>query len=245
MKDSDIIKEFYASSENAEECISCALKRLEGGEPCAYIIGEWYFWKYTFKVNRDCLIPRPDTEILVEHALKILPKNAIFADLCTGSGCIALTLLAERRDLICKAFDISGGALEIARENANALGVSSRVAFTSADLLSCDPLGNEKFDAIISNPPYIVSDVIKDYPSLAFEPQIALDGGFDGLDFYRHFIGSYAKNISENGHFIFEIGFDQGDALCALAKSSGFSCEIKKDYGGNDRVAILTKTQLN
>ena len=239
MDDREIIEEFYRASPDREKLVGEALTRLHAGEPCAYIIGEWYFWRYTFRINRDCLIPRPDTERLVERALGLLPENAVFADLCTGSGCIALSLLGDRKDLRARAYDISESALSAARENAGLLGVKDRITFHPCDLMKEDPLGDEMFDAVISNPPYVRSDVIPLYPSLSHEPRAALDGGNDGMDFYRRFIRTFAKNVKKGGYFLFEIGYDQGEDIKKLAEDHGFSCRVIKDYGNNDRVAEI------
>lgn len=222
--------------------LSAILARVENGEMLAYIIGEWFFYRHYFKVNRDCLIPRPDTECLVEVALSKLRGGERFVDLCTGSGCIGLTLLDERPDCpFGLLIDIQEGALDAAKENAAALSLSERARFIHADLLLDDPLGKEKFELIISNPPYIPSSDIAAYPTLSEEPRVALDGGGDGLCFYRRFLSAFAKNLTDGGSFVFEIGFDQGDAIRALANEHGFSAEITKDLSGNDRVACLTK----
>ena len=217
-----------------------ALARYEQGEPLAYLLGEEYFWRYRFVVTPDVLIPRPDTERLVELAIGALPQNGRFADLCTGSGAIALSVAADRPDALCDAVDISPAALNVARENARLLSVTSRVTFHEADLLAVDPLSGE-YDLILSNPPYIPSADIALYPTLCYEPQIALDGGEDGMVFYRALITRFAHHLKEKGAFLFEIGFDQGDAIRQLASEQGFACTVTKDYGGNDRVAKLWK----
>ena len=241
MNERDIIKDFYKNTPDGERLTREALSRLDEGDCAAYIIGEWYFWKYTFKINRSCLIPRPDTECVVEKAIREIPKNSVFADFCTGSGCIALSILGERSDLRAVAYDISGEALDAAKENAKLLNLTDRITFIKCDLLSEDPLGDILFGAIISNPPYIRSGVIDDYPSLAAEPKIALDGGEDGLVFYRHFVNFFAKKLTKDGKFIFEIGFDQGGDIAKIAEDHGFSCRVTKDYGSNDRIAVLSK----
>ncbi len=241
MNDRDIIKDFYKDRPDSEKLTREALERLDAGECAAYIIGEWYFWRYTFKVNRACLIPRPDTECVVERAIREIPKNSVFVDLCTGSGCIALSVLGERPDLKAVAYDISDEALSAARENARLLGLEDRISFTKCDLLSEDPLAGELFGAIISNPPYIRSGVMEDYPSLASEPRIALDGGEDGMIFYRRFVKDFAKHLTSDGKFIFEIGFDQREEITEIAENHGFFCNVTKDYGSNDRVAVLSK----
>lgn len=215
-------------------CYENALRRLKNGEPLAYIIGEWYFYSETYKLNSDCLIPRPDTEHLVDHLINNLPKNGVFADLCTGSGCIAISVLAHRPDTKALAVDISSGALEMARINAELNGVSDRITLRQADVLGGTALGSECFDAIVSNPPYIRTEVLDTLEVSKNEPRIALDGGFDGLDFYRTIYSQYRKNVVCGGFIACEIGYDQGDAVKKL-----FGCTVTKDYGGNDRVSIL------
>lgn len=222
------------------QAYACALERYNQGEPLAYLLGEEYFWRYRFVVTPDVLIPRPDTERLVELAIQALPQNGRFADLCTGSGAIALSVAADRPDALCDAVDISAEALAVAKENAALLQVGCRVCFHQADLLTDDPLEGE-YDLILSNPPYIPSADIALYPSLCYEPQIALDGGTDGMDFYRALLARFAPHLKDSGAFLFEIGFDQGDAIRTLADSMGFSCTVTKDYGGNDRVARVWK----
>lgn len=225
-----------------ESDYQAALARYESGEPLAYILGEQYFWRYRFTVTPDVLIPRPDTERLVEAALSLLPKGGRFADLCTGSGAIALSICADRTDLTCDAADISRAALAVARKNAADLGTNARVRFHLADLLAEDPLCG-LYDAILSNPPYIPAADIADYPSLSYEPRIALDGGADGMDFYKAILARFGGHLKEGGCFLFEIGYDQGDAIRQLAKERGYTCTVTKDYGGNDRVAKLIHTK--
>ena len=238
MNEREIVLDFYKNDpEGARE----ALMRLDAGEKGAYIIGEWYFWRHTFKVSRDCLSPRPDTECIVEKAIAEIPKNSVFADLCTGSGCIALSILSERSDLKALAIDVSDGALQMAKTNAENLGLSDRIKFIKADLLTEDPLENTLFGAIVSNPPYITSSVVDSTPDLSAEPRIALDGGEDGLVFYRHFVKNFSKNLEKDGKFIFEIGFDQREAITEIAEKNGLYCKVTRDYGSNDRVAVIKK----
>ncbi|MBQ8287371.1 MAG: peptide chain release factor N(5)-glutamine methyltransferase [Clostridia bacterium] len=230
------LREKYPDEAN----FASALARYRAGEPLAYLLGEQYFWRYRFTVTPDVLIPRPDTERLVETALSILPPNGRFADLCTGSGAIALSIAADRPDLTADAPDISEAALTVAEKNARDLNVSDQVRFHRADLLTDDPLEGA-YDAILSNPPYIPRKDIAQFPSLTYEPQIALDGGEDGLDFYRAILTRFAHHLKDGGCFLFEIGYDQGEQIRALAASHGYACSVTKDYGGNDRVARLTK----
>ena len=229
------LKEKYSGAE-----LEDAIARFENGEPLAYVLGEWYFYGLTFKLNDACLIPRPDTEHIVEKAIETVKKGGRFADLCTGSGCIAVSVLANRSDLTCSAYDISEKALEKATENATLCGVSERIDFHKADVFQLE-LADVSFDCIISNPPYIQTSVIDTLETVQREPRIALDGGADGLDFYRHIIADFSSALTPDGCFIFEIGYDQADDIRALAASHSLSCSIFKDYGGNDRCAVLSR----
>lgn len=222
-----------------DETLMPLLSRRLSHEPLQYILGEAPFLNEIYTVSPDCLIPRFDTERLVEAAAERIPKNAHVADLCTGSGCIAISLLCLRKDLTADAYDISDGALRIAEENAKRNGVIDRISFKKADLLSLSALPSI-YGAILSNPPYIRTNVLSSLsPEVQKEPRIALDGGCDGLIFYRHFVTSFRTSLTQNGLFLFEIGFDQGDDLQSIAKENRMNCEIVKDYGGCDRVAIL------
>ena len=209
--------------------------------PLQYILGKCDFFGLEFFVTPDCLCPRPDTEISVETALSLLPENAEFLELCTGSGCISVSLCKARGDLSGIATDKFEKTLDVARKNAEAHGVTDRLVLVSSDLFD-EPeyIGERRFDAIVSNPPYIPT---KDIDGLSAdvkkEPMAALDGGDDGLDFYRHIVSEYSKYLNPNGIFILEIGYDQGEALCHIARSNGFYCDIVKDLGKNDRVAVL------
>lgn len=210
--------------------------------PLQYIIGKWWFCRCEFEVNENCLVPRPDTELAVETAVKMLPQNSNFADLCTGSGCIAISILDLRRDTRADAYELYPKTLELAEKNAERNKVAERFSGIIGDVLSPDLLGDKKYSAIISNPPYIRTEVIDSLEAeVKQEPRAALDGGEDGLIFYRAIVSNFAKNLDENGVFIFEIGYDQADDLKKIADVAGFSCEIKKDLGGCDRVAILRR----
>ena len=215
-----------------------AVERIESGEPIAYVIGEWYFYGLTFKLNTSCLIPRPDTEHIVEAAINVIQRGGRFADLCTGSGCILISVLKNRADLSGEGYDISEDALSAARENASLNGV--KAAFYRLDVLGAEP-EKEIYDAVVSNPPYIKSSVIPTLETVQREPVAALDGGEDGLIFYREIVRRYKPSLKENGIFIFEIGYDQGEDIKSIARENGLSCEVTKDFGGNDRVAVLCK----
>ncbi|MBE6574265.1 MAG: peptide chain release factor N(5)-glutamine methyltransferase [Ruminococcaceae bacterium] len=216
--------------------LDSAVKRVECGEPLAYVIGEWYFWDETFKLNDACLIPRPDTEHLVEHGLKRLKKGMYFADLCCGSGCIGLSLLKHTQATRCLFVDISVKALEMTRLNAERIGVIDRCELVCADLNDWHRFSDKRFDMIFSNPPYIATDVIRGLETVKHEPFIALDGGKDGLDFYRILIDRYLPLVKNDGSMLLEIGYDQKEDIESLC-----DCKVFNDYGGNPRVAIIDK----
>ena len=217
--------------------------------PLQYIIGVWDFYRQTYEVSPDCLIPRQDTEILVEEAVSSLPRGAFFADVCTGSGCIAVSVLAERRDTHALAVELSAPALKLAGRNAERNGVSERFVPMRADALRLSRSDLRQFpspDAILSNPPYIRTGVLDTLaPEVRREPRMALDGGADGLRFYRALIALAAWWLKPEGFCLFEIGFDQAGELDALAKEGGFSCRILRDLGGCDRVAMLRRARIN
>ncbi len=215
--------------------VSCRSKRY----PLQYILGEWYFFGEKYIVNENCLVPRPDTEILVEKAISELPENAIFADLCTGSGCIAISVLAHRKDCRAFAVELFESTLDIAIKNAELNGVSDRFTPVLADVLKPIKL-DVPIDAIVSNPPYIPTEVVKGLEDeVQMEPKAALDGGVDGLDFYRAILKNHLHLLKKDGFAAFEIGYDQGASLKSLALEHSMSAHIIPDYGGNDRVAFL------
>ncbi len=231
--------ESYTSSSLEE-----AIRRRAQREPLQYILGEWGFFEESYFVNEHCLIPRADTEILVEKAIATLPDGARFADLCTGSGCIAISTLKHRGDCSALALDLFPKTLELAQKNARHNGVEARLSFRLADILRPDALdGEEPFDAILSNPPYIRTAVLSELEKeLSAEPRAALDGGEDGLVFYRAILEHHGKHLKENGFVLFEIGFDQKQEIRALAERHGYTAEIGYDLSGNARTALLRKS---
>ncbi len=228
------------------EALQRALERRLSHEPLQYILGEWGFFRETYEVNEHCLVPRPDTELLVEKAIALLPHGAHFLDLCTGSGCIAISTLAARKDTTATMVDLFPETLALAERNAHKNGVAERVIPQLADVLqSPSPtiFPQHRFTAILSNPPYIRSDILKDLqPEVQKEPQAALDGGTDGLEFYRALLEKWSNCLTPMGFFLFEIGYDQKNDITALAETHGFSCTVYKDLGGNDRVAHIFRT---
>ncbi|MBQ7315297.1 MAG: peptide chain release factor N(5)-glutamine methyltransferase [Clostridia bacterium] len=218
-----------------------AIHRRAAGEPVAYLIGYTDFFRERYRVTPDVLIPRPETELLVEYAVAHLREGARILDLCTGSGCIGLSVLANTKDTRATLADLSDGALRVARQNADSLGLSSRATIVKSDV-RCEVVDG-RFDAILSNPPY-VSDAV--YPTLCrdifFEPAMAFVGGEDGMDFYVAILRGYADRLTEDGFFAFEIGYDQGERIVALARAYGFTATLTKDLAGHDRLAILRRT---
>lgn len=224
------------------------LSRRESGEPLAYLLGVAYFCNEEYKVTPAVLIPRADTERLVEEAVARLPRGGRFADLCTGSGCVAISTLAARPDALADAYDISQEALSVARENAAKNRVSERLSLYECDLLRTHGVADRAFfphapyDLILANPPYLSGAEMRALdPSVAHEPALALDGGEDGLAFYRHFLAAFSPLLAPSGAFVFEIGWQQAQALSALGEAHGFTVEVKRDLGGRDRVAVLTR----
>ncbi len=219
---------------------SLALRRA-AREPLQYILGTWDFYRQSYLVSPHCLIPRADTECLVEQAIRLLPHGAHFADLCTGSGCIAVSTLAERPDTTAVAVEKFPLTLDIALQNAKRNGVGERFSPLCADVLLSPDFADGSFDAILSNPPYIARDVLDTLsPEVKQEPVAALDGGEDGLLFYRAILTHWTRTLKPHGILLLEIGYDQGDALLTLGREFGFDkVQILKDLGGNDRVALL------
>lgn len=226
------------SSECDDPRLISMLQRRADREPLQYIIGEVGFYREVYRVTPDCLIPRSDTEILVDYAVKNIPRGESFLDLCTGSGCVAISTLCNTRDTHAVAVDISDGALKVAKENAEKNCVIDRIEFVSADVMKDEIRG--EFFALLSNPPYVADEVYRALEKEIFhEPRIAFVGGVDGGDFYRRLTPMYKNRIQKEGFIAYEIGYDQGEMLKNIAKDNDMSCEILRDLSGNDRVAVL------
>ena len=215
------------------------VKRLILGEPLQYITGIQEFMKLNFLVTKDVLIPRPDTEILVEEVIRKAENipNPVILDLCTGSGAIAVSLAKYIKNVHICAVDISSKALEIAKKNAELNGVKNNIEFIESNLL--DKIKERKFDIIVSNPPYIETETIKTLSKdVQSEPKIALDGGKDGLDFYRKIADSGSKYLNRQGYICLEIGYNQRIAVRQILENKKRYVNINciKDLCGNDRV---------
>ncbi len=213
------------------------------GKPIAYLIGKKDFWNYQFKINNNVLIPRPDTELLIEHALKLTKhkKGLRLLDIGVGSGCILLSILKEKKDFFGTGIDISKNALELCKINAFSLGLHNRVKFFKTNV---DNFNYGKYDLIVSNPPYISQIDLKnlDKEVVDFEPKLSLDGGLDGLSIIKKVINKASKLIKINGKLILEIGFDQKYKIKKILSNNGFYInKVLKDYAKNDRCIISTK----
>ena len=215
--------------------------------PLQYITGSQAFMGLDFAVTPAVLIPRQDTEILVEACLKRLKAGSRVLDMCTGSGCILISLLACRKDGQGTGADLSPEALKVAKKNASALGVEHRIQFLESDLFShkffSGKDGNTPpvYDMLVSNPPYIATDEIESLmEEVRFhDPRMALDGHGDGLYFYREITGQAKKYLKPGGWLLYEVGCTQGRAVADMLKAAGFvSVEIKKDMAGLDRVVL-------
>ena len=233
-----------AVTDNEAELYRRLLKRRCSREPLAYILGKWDFMGLEFGVSSDVLIPEQDTENLVEEVMREVCDGDRILDLCTGSGCILLSLLNYSNGSTGVGTDLSEGAIAVAKENALKLGLSERCDWKAGDLFEAvDP--GEKFDIIVSNPPYIRSETIGELaPEVRIhEPRMALDGGDDGLYFYKRIIPEAADYLRTGGMLFLEIGYDQAEQVGALMKEAGYY-EVRtiKDYGGNDRIVCGIKS---
>jgi release factor glutamine methyltransferase len=222
------------------DLLACRRQR----QPVAYLTGTREFWSLQFAVSDQVLVPRPDTEVVVEEVLTCLPPPAAkplrLVDVGTGSGCIALALAHERPEVRVAAIDIEPGAAQVAAENCRRLGLTGQVTVAMGDLLG--PIAGP-VDAVISNPPYIRSrDLDGLEPEVArWEPQQALDGGPDGLDVYRRLVTSAAEVVRTEGWLVLEIGHDQGQQLTELLPPYWRLERIRQDYGGLPRVVVAQR----
>ncbi len=219
------------------------IKERARGKPIAYLINKKFFWDYEFYINKNTLIPRPDTEIIIEESLRLTKhKDKInVLDIGVGSGCILLTILKERKNFYGTGIDISKKSLDICKINAKNLNIESRVKFYKTDI---DKFVKGKYDLVVSNPPYIKSCDLKylERDVVNFEPRLALDGGLDGLSKIRKVINKSSELIKKNGKFILEIGFDQKNKVIKLLNKRGFYINSTlKDFASNDRCIVSTK----
>ena len=208
--------------------------------PLQYILGKWEFMGNEFFVSPDCLIPRPDTEILVEKALEIIKNGDSVADLCTGSGCIGISLGIYKPEIELTLVDISSGALDMAKKNAKKHNIDAR--FILGDIRTS--LIGEKFDVIVSNPPYIPTKDIENLsPEVKKEPRLALDGGNDGLDIINFLVNDGIELLKDGGKMLIEFGYDQEKQIdmCLKHNKKISSYRIFYDYGSNPRCVLIYK----
>ena len=243
-------REIYASEEVCELTESFAQRRLRG-EPMPYILGQWDFYGMTLTVTPDVLIPRDDTVVVTELAIKkamYLEQNPRILDLCTGSGCIGLAIARRVKDARVTLGDVSAAALRVARRNVSQLKLTGRVNCVAMDALKPAQEFLGTYDLIVSNPPYVTTQEMETLdPSVRdFEPHLALDGGADGLDFYRAIIKNYSSALAPRGYLCFEFGMGQENAVCSLLMRGGYEIlELKKDTAEITRAVLAQKREEN
>ena len=236
-------RELYAS-EQIVQGVEAGLKRLLNEEPMAYILGQWEFYGLPLRVNPNVLIPRDDTCAVAELAIRqalFLEKDPRILDLCCGSGCIGLAIASRVKDAKVTLADISYDALSVAKENVALNKLSGRVRCVTADALKPAFPFLGKFDMIVSNPPYITGEEMKELPKsvAAYEPHLALYGGEDGLDFYRSIAKNYALALKPGGYLAFEFGETQGDDVCRILEENGYTVlERTKDFNDRERAVL-------
>ncbi|MBQ7921054.1 MAG: peptide chain release factor N(5)-glutamine methyltransferase [Clostridia bacterium] len=210
--------------------------------PLQYLFGEWEFMGLSFTVNEHCLIPRPDTEIIVEEALRLLPEKGNVLDLCTGSGCILASILHYCPSACGTAVDLFPETLAVAEENFRKLGVNDRATAICGDVRDGILSPDARFDCIVSNPPYVTAEEMNGLaPELSKEPRAALTDEGDGLSLLAAIIAGYGKYLSAGGVMILEHGAAQSDAVLALGQKAGFSGRVLYDYAGKTRGVVLSR----
>lgn len=241
-------REFYASEEVCQ-LTADFVRRYAAGEPMPYILGEWDFYDMTLTVTPDVLIPRDDTTVVTELAIKkalFLNQNPRILDLCTGSGCIGLAIAKRVKDARVTLGDVSQGALRVARRNTMEQKLATRVKCLPIDVLKPAQEFLGTFDLIVSNPPYIPTETWKTLdPSVRdYEPRMALDGGADGLDFYRAILENFTPALQPGGWICFEFGIGQENDVCSLLLRHGYEItELRKDSAEITRAVLARKRE--
>lgn len=241
-------RELYASEEVCQ-LTADFVRRYAAGEPMPYILGEWDFYDMTLTVTPDVLIPRDDTTVVTELAIKkalFLNQNPRILDLCTGSGCIGLAIAKRVKDARVTLGDVSQGALRVARRNTMEQKLATRVKCLPIDVLKPAQEFLGTFDLIVSNPPYIPTETWKTLdPSVRdYEPRLALDGGVDGLDFYRAILENFTPALQPGGWICFEFGIGQENDVCSLLLRHGYEItELRKDSAEITRAVLARKRE--
>lgn len=237
----------YATEAIGEE-MERLVARILKDEPLAYVLGEWSFYGMNLHVDPNVLIPRDDTCAVTSLAIKkglFLEQTPRILDLCTGSGCIGLAIASRVKDARVTLADISKEALSIAKKNILRQKMSGRISCYQADALKPAPSFLGKFDMIVSNPPYITTEEMKQLPKSVrdYEPHLALHGGDDGLLFYREIVRNYADALKPHGYLCFEFGMNQGDDVCAILEANGFTVlERARDFNYVERAVLAQYT---
>ncbi|MBP5231421.1 MAG: peptide chain release factor N(5)-glutamine methyltransferase [Clostridia bacterium] len=231
--------------DETEEFCANAVYELSYGKPLQYVLGSCVFYGQEIVVGPGCFIPRSDTEVLVETALKILKPGQLFADLCSGSGCIAKAIAANRPDAEGYALELSAKAMAYTlrnlSENKN-VQVIRFDALDDEDYAALSIRAGRPFDLLVCNPPYIPTEDLENLPTdVRYEPETALDGGEDGLRFYRAVTAFAPLLLKPDGVILFEIGYDQAESVQDILRNAGYATAVIKDYGKNDRVVIGKK----
>jgi release factor glutamine methyltransferase len=236
-------RDLYASEEISAK-LDFAVSRYLNGEPLAYILGEWEFYGLPLYVTKDVLIPRDDTcavtTLAIDQAMRLESAPRIL-DLCTGSGCIGLAIASRVKDARVTLADISREALAVAKRNIQRNHLTSKVTCIQANALEKPSHVLGKFDLIVSNPPYITAEEMKELPHSVdgFEPHLALYGGEDGLDFYRAIAENFKDALKPGGFLCFEFGDTQGDDVCDILRANGYTIlERSRDYNDRERAVI-------
>ena len=236
-------RDLYAGEQTCEE-MEKAVARVLGGEPLAYVMGQWEFFGLLLIVTKDVLIPRDDTCAVTELAIKqalFLPSGPRILDLCCGSGCIGLAIASRVKDAKVTCADLSKEALAVTKKNIAFNKMTGRVSCLQADAMGEPSPFLGKFDLIVSNPPYITTDEMVQLPESVkdYEPHMALHGGDDGLDFYRSISEKFSKALKPGGYLCYEFGMGQGDGVCRILQENGYTIlERSRDYNDRERAVI-------
>lgn len=232
----DLVLNHQADASDYEDKVFALTKEREGHKPLQYILGTQEFMSLEFFTGENVLIPRSDTETLVEYVLENTQGEISLLDIGTGTGCIPLSIAHYNKKALVRGLDISDNALSLARKNAEKLNLTKRSVFEKLDILTEIPSG--RYDVVTSNPPYIESDIVLTLQTEVrdYEPHLALDGGCDGLDFYRRITDIAPQFLKPSGLLIFEIGYNQAEAVSALMEKDFENISIIKDLCKNDRV---------